>query len=112
MKNITSRDNAQYKELAKLATNSQARRKAGRSLLDGVHLCETWLELRGHPEQAIVAEGALHNPEVAAIIARLEAEHAHILCLTDQLYHAVSQVEHGVGLMFLIATPQKMCLRR
>ncbi|WP_426338258.1 TrmH family RNA methyltransferase [Pseudoduganella sp. S-14] len=107
MKNITSRDNAQYKELAKLATNSQARRKAGRSLLDGVHLCETWLALRGHPEQAIVAEGALHNPEVAAIIARLEAEHAHILCLSDQLYHAVSQVEHGVGLMFLIATPQK-----
>ncbi|MTW13449.1 RNA methyltransferase [Pseudoduganella eburnea] len=107
MKHITSRDNAQYKELSKLATNSQARRKAGRSLLDGVHLCETWLELRGHPEQAIVAEGALQNPEVAAIIARLEADHAHVLCLSDQLYHAVSQVEHGVGLMFLIETPNK-----
>lgn len=107
MKHITSRDNAQYKDIAKLATNSQARRKAGRSLLDGVHLCETWLALRGHPEQAIVAESALQHPEVAAIVARLEAEHAHILCLSDQLYHAVSQVEHGVGLMFLIETPHK-----
>jgi TrmH family RNA methyltransferase len=107
VKHITSRDNAQYKDIARLATNSQARRKAGRSLLDGVHLCETWLELRGHPEQAIVAEGALRNPEVASIIARLETQHAHILCLTDLLYHSVSQVEHGVGLMFLIETPQK-----
>jgi RNA methyltransferase, TrmH family len=107
VKHITSRDNAQYKELARLATNSQARRKAGRSLLDGVHLCETWLELRGHPEQAIVAEGALQHPEVAAIIGRLQSQHAHILCLGDQLYHAVSQVEHGVGLMFLIETPHK-----
>jgi TrmH family RNA methyltransferase len=107
VKHITSRDNAQYKEIARLATNSQARRKAGRSLLDGVHLCETWIELRGHPLQAIVAESALQHHEVAAIVARLEAEHAHILCLPDQLYHGISQVEHGVGLMFLIETPEK-----
>ncbi|MYN04010.1 RNA methyltransferase [Pseudoduganella sp. DS3] len=107
MKHITSRDNAQYKEIAKLATNSQARRKAGRSLLDGVHLCETWLELRGHPLQAIVAEGALQHAEVGPLVRRLEAEHAHILCLPDQLYHGISQVEHGVGLMFLIDTPEK-----
>lgn len=107
MKHITSRDNAQYKEIAKLATNSQARRKAGRSLLDGVHLCETWLELRGHPLQAIVAEGALQHAEVGPLVRRLEAEHAHILCLPDQLYHGISQVEHGVGLMFLIETPEK-----
>lgn len=107
MKHITSRDNAQYKEIARLATNSQARRKAGRSLLDGVHLCETWLELRGHPLQAIVAEGALRHDEVGPLVQRLEAEHAHILCLPDQLYHAISQVEHGVGLMFLIETPEK-----
>lgn len=107
MKHITSRDNAQYKDIHKLATNSQARRKAGRSLLDGVHLCETWLQLRGHPEQAIVAESALRHAEVGPLVARMEAEHAHILCLPDQLYHAISQVEHGVGLMFLIETPQK-----
>ena len=106
MKHITSRDNAQYKDLKHLATSSQARRKAGRSLLDGVHLCETWLELRGHPEQCIVSESALHNPEVAAIVARLEAEHAHVLGLPDALYNALSQVEHGVGVMFLVSTPQ------
>ena len=41
MKTISSRDNAFYKDLKALATSSQARRKAGRSLLDGVHLCQT-----------------------------------------------------------------------
>ncbi|AXA90487.1 RNA methyltransferase [Massilia sp. YMA4] len=107
MKTITSRDNAQYKDLKHLATSSQARRKAGRTLLDGVHLCETWLQLRGHPEQCIVSETALHNPEVAAIVAGLEAEHAHVLCFPDALYAALSQVEHGVGIMFLVETPQR-----
>ncbi|MGB9991890.1 TrmH family RNA methyltransferase [Massilia sp. SM-13] len=107
MKSITSRDNAQYKELKQLATSSQARRKAGRTLLDGVHLCEAWLQLRGHPEQCIVSETGLHNPEVASIVAGLEAEHAHCLMLPDALYAALSQVENGVGVMFLVSTPQR-----
>jgi TrmH family RNA methyltransferase len=107
LKSITSRDNAQYKELKQLATSSQARRKAGRTLLDGVHLCEAWLQLRGHPEQCIVSETGLHNPEVASIVAGLEAEHAHCLMLPDALYAALSQVENGVGVMFLVPTPQR-----
>ncbi len=107
MKTITSRDNAQYKDLKHLATSSQARRKAGRTLLDGVHLCETWLQLRGLPEQCIVSESGMHNAEVAAIVARVAADHGHCLCLPDALYAPLSQVEHGVGLMFLVETPQR-----
>lgn len=107
MKTITSRDNAQYKELVKLAGSTQARRKAGRTLLDGVHLCQSFLQLRGLPEQCIVAEGALHNPEVMDIFGQLESQRAHVLALPDALYKAVSQVEHGVGIMFLIATPER-----
>src|SRR5471032_1846934 len=107
MKTITSRDNAQYKELKQLAGSSQARRKAGRTLLDGVHLCQSWIQLRGMPEQCIVSESALANPEVADIVGQLEARHAHVIALLDALYNAVSQVEHGVGLMFLIATPER-----
>lgn len=105
MKTITSRDNAQYKELKHLATSSQARKKAGRTLLDGVHLAQAWLDLRGLPEQCIVAESALNNPEVAGIVGKVQQVHGHILCLPDALYHALSQVEHGVGVMFLVETP-------
>ncbi len=106
MKTITSRDNAQYKELKHLATSAHALRKAGRTLLDGVHLCETWLQMRGLPEQCIVSDSGLRHPEVVALVARLEAAHAHCLQLPDALYAALSQVEHGVGIMFLVEMPR------
>lgn len=105
MKTISSRDNPLYKELKQLATSSQARRKAGRTLLDGVHLCQAYLELRGSPQQCIVSEAALGNPEVADIVARCEALKAHVTALPEALYNTITQVEHGVGLMFLVDTP-------
>jgi TrmH family RNA methyltransferase len=107
MKTITSRDNAQYKELKHLAGSSQARKKVGQTLLDGVHLCQAYLQLRGLPQQCVVSETALHNPEVGDIVGQLEARHGHVLALPDALYKAVSQVEHGVGVMFLIDTPER-----
>ena len=107
MRTITSRDNPLYKELKQLAASSQARRKAGRTLLDGVHLCQGYLQLRGAPLQCIVAESALANAEVADVVQRSEALHAHVTALPDALYNAVSQVEHGVGLMFLVDTPAR-----
>lgn len=105
MKSITSRDNPLYKELKQLASSSQARRKAGQTLLDGVHLCESYLALRGAPRHCIVADSALENVEVANLVRQCESAHAHCTVLPDALYNAVSQVEHGVGLMFLIDTP-------
>jgi TrmH family RNA methyltransferase len=106
MKTISSRDNAFYKELKSLAASSQARRKAGQSLLDGVHLCQSWLDLNGAPLHAVVSEAALANPEVAAIVARTEALQAPVTALPDALFGAISQVEHGIHLVFLVRTPQ------
>ncbi|PWF45962.1 TrmH family RNA methyltransferase [Massilia glaciei] len=107
MRTVSSRENPLYKELKQLAGSSQARRKAGRTLLDGVHLCESYLQLRGAPLQCIVAEGALANPEVGAIVQRVEQARVHCTALPDALYKALSQVEHGVGIMFLIDTPTR-----
>src|SRR5690242_18402141 len=105
MKSVTSRDNPFYKELKSLAASSQARRKAGRTLLDGVHLCQSWLELRGAPLHCVVSEGALQNPEVREIVARCDSLRAHVTALPDALFGAISQVEHGVHLLFLVETP-------
>lgn len=104
MKTISSRENPFYKELKHLAGSSQARRKAGRSLLDGVHLCQAYLDLRGMPLHCVVSEDALANPEVEDIVRRCEAAHSHVTALPDALFAALSQVEHGVNLMFLIET--------
>ncbi|PRC92224.1 TrmH family RNA methyltransferase [Solimicrobium silvestre] len=101
MKLITSRENALYKELKHLATSSQARRKANCTLLDGVHLCQSYLEQIGQPQWCVVSEASQHHPEIAALLVQTE----HQLILADALYHALSQVEHGVGIFFVAQTP-------
>jgi TrmH family RNA methyltransferase len=110
MKVISSRDNPLYKELKHLATSSQARRKAARTLLDGVHLCETYLQHAGLPALCVVSESAREHPEVAAILVHFTAD-AHVganrcIILPDALYKALSQVENGIDLLFVIDTPQ------
>lgn len=106
MKEISSRDNPLYKELKQLATSSQARRKTQRSLLDGVHLCQTWLQQAGDPLMCVASQSARSNAEAAAIIAQCETRRISCILLPDALYHALSQVEQGVGILFVIATPQ------
>lgn len=106
MKSVTSRDNPFYKELKHLAGSSQALRRAGRSLLDGVHLCQAYLDLVGQPLHCVVSEGALDNPEVGAVVARVEGAHGHVTALPDALFGALSQVEHGIHLLFLVDTPR------
>jgi TrmH family RNA methyltransferase len=106
MKSISSRDNPLYKELKHLATSSQARRKTGRTLLDGVHLCEAYLQHGGLPLQCVVSESAAHHAEVAPLIARLDPKTTECVVLTDALFHAISQVEHGIDLLFVIDLPR------
>lgn len=102
---ITSRDNAHYKELKQLASSAQARRKAGQSLLDGVHLCKTWLQEAGLPVLCVVGERALQNLEVQEIVQRCEQGNARVISLSDALFTPLSQVENGIDLLFLISTP-------
>ncbi len=106
MKEISSRDNPLYKELRQLATSSQARRKAQRSLLDGVHLCEAWLQHAGDPLMCVAAASARGQGEAAAILAQCAARNVTCIVLPDALYGVLSQVENGVGILFVVTPPQ------
>lgn len=105
MKRITSRENAAYKELKLLAGSSQARRKAGRTVLDGVHLCQVYLAQVGVPAACVASESALDLPEVGALVQECTSRGAQVLVLGDALYDGLSQVENGVGILFVIDTP-------
>lgn len=105
IKPVTSRDNAQYKQLRQLATSSQVRRKLGRTLLDGVHLCEAWLEHRGRPELCVFSESARHHPEVSRILDRCLSMDVDCVELPDALFSPLSQVEQGVALLFMVPVP-------
>lgn len=119
LRSIQSRDNAQYKQLRQWASSAQARRKSGMTLLDGVHLCEAWLQHRGVPALCVVAESALSHPEVAALVAQCESNSnaksnsntnstagvAECVLLPDALFTPLGQVEHGVGILFAVKVP-------
>lgn len=101
MKLITSRENALYKEFKQLATSSQARRKAGCTVLDGVHLCRAYLEQIGQPQWCVVNEASCAHPEIVELLELIDRK----LILANALYQSLSQVEHGVGIFFVAAAP-------
>ena len=106
MKQISSRDNALYKEVKQLAASASTRKKTGKTLLDGVHLCQSYLQYRGAPELCVVSVESIRHHEVSTLIASCEATGVQCVVLPENLYQAVSQVDNGVGLLFVIATPQ------
>ena len=93
LKPIRSRDNPQYKALRQLATSASARKKAGQTLLDGIHLCQAWLAHQGAPALCVVSETACADVEVAAIVAECVARQAVCLLLPDALFGPLSQVD-------------------
>jgi TrmH family RNA methyltransferase len=110
MKQISSRDNPRYKELKKLAGSSTARARAGQTLLDGVHLCSAWLASGAEPDTCIVGQSALSDTEVALLLERVDS--ARVLVLDDALFAPLSQVEHGVALLFVVNVPQPVAPAR
>lgn len=106
LKIIRSRDNPQVKLLQQLATSSQARKKAGQTLLDGIHLCQAWLQHKGAPVLCVIGESALALAEVDSIVNACLAQQVHCLQLPDALFAGLSQVDNGVALLFMVDTPR------
>ena len=73
MKTVTSRDNAAYKAMARLAASGAQRRREGASILDGAHLLAAFLDSGRRPEELMVSRAGLADPEVAALARALRA---------------------------------------
>ncbi|PWF25336.1 TrmH family RNA methyltransferase [Corticimicrobacter populi] len=101
MKHITSDQNPQIKQLRML--RERPARQRDRILLDGVHLCQAWLQHHGQPECAVVAQGRLEQSDIAAILALIGA--SRILCVPDVLFSRLSEVESHQGILFVAARP-------
>jgi TrmH family RNA methyltransferase len=102
VRRIASRDNPLFRELVHLASSARERRRLEASLIEGVHLCEAYLQRHGVPRQVLVADGALGRADVRALLSRLDTAP---VALADPLFKALSAVEHGVGVAMLIDTP-------
>ncbi|MBS4017081.1 MAG: RNA methyltransferase [Dechloromonas sp.] len=100
MKLIQSRDNAFFKQLKRLAESGRERRKAGQTLLDGLHLVEAWETHRAPVEQLVVAESALAGGEIAAYVGQRDCT-----VLADSLMRELGIVETPSGLLAIVETP-------
>jgi len=110
MKRISSRENPRYKELKRLAGSPAARQQAGVTLLDGLHLCEAWLNRCGMPADCIVAQSELSQGAVATLLERVNP--GVLVVLDDVLFGPLAQVEHGPRILFLIDVPQPVAPKR
>lgn len=108
MKRITSAENPQYRALLKLAQSSRERRKAGQSLLDGVHLVAAYRDQRGTPLQVAVSEAALDDAEIQALLAVLRP--LEPLLLSDALFATLSTVSTPTGIVASVETPRTVAL--
>lgn len=105
MKYISSVDNAQFKALLKLAHSSRERRLAGYSLLDGVHLLQTYQTRFGAPEQVVVSQSGAANAEIQALLSH--AAQVTPLLLSDALFKQLSSVATPTGIIAVIKTPRR-----
>jgi len=107
MKRIASRDNPLFKSLRKLTQASQARREAGLSVLEGVHLCQAYLQWRGLPRHAVFdarrLEGERASAEVMALRDQVPADRQ--VWLDGNLIDDLEHVQAGQGVVFVVETP-------
>lgn len=105
MRLIESKDNPVFKRIQKLARDRREQHNGGHYIwLEGIHLCQMWLEHKGLPELAVF-EHERHSEELLELL-RFVPER---LCLhfSAGLMSAITQVVgkgQGVGFVVHVAT--------
>ena len=102
-KHIISRDNPVFKQLKKFADNARERRTEGKTLLDGVHLIESYLDAFGEPDLIIIPEGK-SSVEATGLIQNL-ADIPTIM-LPTLMFAELTPVASATGILALVKIPQ------
>lgn len=105
MKNITSSNNDTYKRLKQLASGSKYRKRDGQTLLEGIHLCQSYLQHNGKPLLYVYSEAAPDNEEVSDLMDSCDELAVPSIMLSEQHFKALSSVENGIGILFVIDIP-------
>jgi RNA methyltransferase, TrmH family len=103
MKSVTSHDNPLFKQLLKLAQSSRERKKSQQTLLEGIHLAQTYREAIGLPKALVVSASAAQNQAVVALLERFQPLAPTLL--SDAMFHQLSTLDSPVGLIALIDAP-------
>jgi TrmH family RNA methyltransferase len=102
VKYIASASNPLYVTLLRLMRSSRERRKAGLTLIDGVHLLDAYLRQGGKPRHVLVAEGAVSDPEIAALVRRVPVPP---VIAADALFESLTELRTPSGIITAIEIP-------
>jgi TrmH family RNA methyltransferase len=102
-KHITSRDNPIFKQLKKFADNAKERRSEGKTLLDGVHLIESYMQAFGLPDVLIIPEGK-SSVEATGLIQELTD--VSTVMLPTLMFSELTPVASSTGILALAKIPQ------
>jgi len=100
MKHISSRDNPFFKELLKLAGSSRQRKKTGQTLLDGIHLVQSYVASGHTPQHLLVTATALQEREVVTLLEKLPG--VPLTQFNDSLFNELSELKTPGGIFGLI----------
>ncbi|HEU0230432.1 MAG TPA: RNA methyltransferase [Burkholderiaceae bacterium] len=101
MKRISSRENPAYKRVLRISEGKER----GWAVIEGIHLCRAWLDHVDQPDVALFDEDGLGpDGEQAELASRLDA-HRCLMC-ESRSWRAVSGVEHGQGVLFVVRVPR------
>jgi RNA methyltransferase, TrmH family len=104
LKLVTSRENPLFKSLRKLAQSPRERRKAGKALLDGIHLLADYAARIGPPEMLVVSSSGQDKPEIRAMLAQFSELSA--IVLVDGLFDEIAPVDSPSGILGVVEVAQ------
>lgn len=105
MKLITSAQNEQLKHLAKLLSQSKARRQCGQTVLEGVHLLQSYLESGGKPVQVYLPQSKAGHQEIRRIVGQLPA--GLITWVGNEALAKITSLSDSDDVMALIDIPHE-----
>ena len=108
MQPITSRDNPFFKQLVKLGKFARQRKINGQTLLDGMHLIQSYYDAElGTPTSLIISESAVKSSEILHFLENITSEQGtKKIVLSDALFLQVSPVKTPTGILALISIPK------
>jgi len=102
-KHIVSRDNPVFKQLKRLADNARERRAEGKTLLDGVHLIEAYIDAFSEPDLVIIPEGQSSVEATGLIQALVDVP---TIMLPTLMFAELTPVSSATGILALAKIPQ------
>lgn len=106
---ITSREHPYVKQLVKLQKSAQFRKKTGATILDGIHLIQSYLSAYHVPtglRSLVISESGQKNKEVISLQnACRHLKETQILYVTDSIFKKISPVRTPTGILACITIP-------